>query len=324
MLDVYFYEAFEEEEQALKNYLPPRISAGFTWKTIQEQNDMIAPAKIISIRTQCHLPVEWAGQVDAILSRSTGFDHLQRFRSNVNEPIALGYIPLYCSRAVAEQAMLLWMSLLRKLPRQIQQFRTFERDGVTGWECQNKKLLVVGVGNIGSEIVKIGQGLGMQVMGVDLIQKYSFVDYYSIPQARTEADIIVCAMNLTTQNRNYFNYDFFKYCKFGIIFVNIARGEMSPSVDLLKLINEGYISGLGMDVYNKESELAVALRSGKEIDDPEIQSTLELASKENVIFTPHNAFNSAEAVVRKAEQSIKQIQSFLENGQFLWSVPLEK
>ena len=66
-------------------------------------------------------------------------------------------------RAVAEQAILLVMALLRKLPQQTQQFPRFHRDGLTGHECAGKKLLVVGVGNIGSEVVRIGQALGMAV-----------------------------------------------------------------------------------------------------------------------------------------------------------------
>jgi phosphoglycerate dehydrogenase-like enzyme len=40
----------------------------------------------------------------------------------------------------------------------------------------------------------------------------------------------------------------------------------------------------------------------------------------NVVLTPHNAFNTIEAVVRKSEQSIQQVQHFMETGEFLWPV----
>ncbi len=323
MLDVYFYEAFEEEEQALKSYLPDTVSAGFSWKTIQEKGDNDPPAKVISIRTQSQIPIKWASQLSGILSRSTGYDHLVKYLKQIDRKIALSYLPLYCSRAVAEHAMLLWMSLLRKLPRQIKQFQTFDRDGLTGIECQEKKLLIVGVGNIGSEIAKIGQGLAMEVMGVDLVEKFSFVNYYSIHEVLPKADIIVCAMNLTDQNVNYFNYDFLRKTKTGVIFINIARGEMSPAQDLQKLLDEGHLGGLGMDVYSEESELGVALRSTSASQSKEIQPIVELSKRENVIFTPHNAFNTAEAVARKAEQSIEQICTFLNTNRFIWPLPGE-
>ena len=74
--------------------------------------------------------------------------------------------------------MLMWMALLRKLPQQIQNFATFYRDGITGSECQGKTLLVVGVGNIGSEVARIGQGLGMNVLGVDIRSKTFFCKLY--------------------------------------------------------------------------------------------------------------------------------------------------
>ena len=68
--------------------------------------------------------------------------------------------------------------------------------GITGNETCGRNLLVVGVGNIGSEIVKIGQGLEMKVKGVDPIEKFDFVDYSTYEEAAPQADIIVAAMDL--------------------------------------------------------------------------------------------------------------------------------
>lgn len=323
MFDVFFYEAFAEEARTIKKYLPAGIKAGFGWETVQEKKDDKPAAGLISIRTQSRIPLEWGNQLAGILTRSTGYDHLLSYQAQIRKPLILGYLPLYCNRAVAEQAMLLWMALLRKLPRQMEQFSDFNRDGLTGWECENKTLLVVGVGNIGSQVVKIGQGLGMRVMGVDLVKKYDFVDYFSIEEALPRANIIVCAMNLTKDNPSYFNYERLKQAPKGVIFINIARGEFSPAVDLLRLLDEGHLDALGMDVYNRESELAVMFRSQESTNDRELQATRILSQKPNVIFTPHNAFNTIEAVERKSFQSVEQIKYFLDNGKFLWPLPPE-
>jgi D-lactate dehydrogenase len=303
-MDVFFYEAFEEEAAALRRHLPSSVRAGFTWKTTQEAGDAEPPSSLISIRTQSILPASWTGKVRGIVSRTTGFDHL------VGLQIPYGYLPHYCSRAVAEQAILLMMALLRKLPQQTGQFPKFHRDGLTGRECLGKKLLVVGVGDIGSEIVKIGIGLQMDVRGVDILQKYPYVTYSSIGEGLAWADVIVCAMNLTKENADYFNYRVLKRARRGVVFVNVARGELSPTNDLVKLLDEGHVGALALDVYENESALAVALRSGK--------SSFPLLGRPNVILTPHNAFNTAEAVERKSEQTIRQIEHFLQNGEFLW------
>jgi D-lactate dehydrogenase len=306
-MDVYFYEAFEEEVVALRQHLPTSVSAGFSDKTIQETGDREPPASLISIRTQSAIPAAWTGKVTGIISRTTGYDHL------VRQKIPCGYLPHYCSRAVAEQAILLIMALLRKLPQQVAQFPNFQRDGLTGQECMGKRLLVVGVGSIGAEIIKIAQALGMEVRGVDLVQRHDSVSYMSIDDGLPWADIIICAMNLTDANAGCFRHETLKRAKPGVIFVNIARGELSPTNDLARLLDEGHLGGLALDVYENESAVAIALRSGK--------TTFLLAGRPNVILTPHNAFNTTEAVARKAEQTVQQIQHFREHGTFLWVTP---
>jgi D-lactate dehydrogenase len=319
--DVYFYEAFEEEALEIQKYMPANIRAGYTWKTIQEAGHSEPVAPIISTRTQSQLPPDWSDQLEGILSRSTGYDHLINYKINTNTSARLAYLPLYCNRAVAEQAMLLWMALLRKLPRQIHNFNKFHRDGLTGFECEGKKLLVVGVGNIGSQIVKIGKGLGMQVHGVDLVVKHPDVEYVKFKEAVTDTDIIVSAMNLNSENTDYFNYSKLKMAKKGVIFVNIARGELSPINDLLRLIEEGHLGGLALDVYENETALAHALRQKEAITNNLIKATLKLAEYPNVILTPHNAFNTNEAVGRKAEQSVQQVEHYIKHNNFKWIVP---
>ena len=322
MQDVYFYEAFEEEAAALRRLMPEGINAGYTDATIQEAGHAEPPARLISIRTQSQIPLGWAAQLDAILSRSTGYDHLAAYAQATGRPLALGYLPLYCHRAVAEQAMLLWMALLRRLPRQMRQFHEFHRDGLTGAECEGRTLAVVGVGNIGHEVYSLGRGLGMRVLGVDRDPRHADVEYVSIDDALPQADVLVCAMDLNPSNPGYFDAAKWQRVKRGCIFVNISRGELSPSTALLDALNAGQLRGVGMDVYNHEAELAVALRSKQPSSDPEVLATLALASRDDCICTPHNAFNSNEAVERKSDHSAQQIVAYLKAGQFLWPAPV--
>jgi D-lactate dehydrogenase len=322
MHDVFFYEAFAEEEAALRKLLPSRMDAGFADPTVQETGHTAPPSRLISTRNQSRVPLAWREQLDGILTRSTGYDHLLDFAALPQPAPRLGYLPLYCHRAVAEQAMMMWMALLRKLPRQVRQFQSFDRDGLTGRECQGRTLVVVGVGNIGSEICQIGRALGMRVLGVDLDPRYPEVDFVSIDEALPQADVVVCAMDYNSSNRGYFGPEQLRKVKPGAVFVNISRGELSPSTALLGALRSGQLAGVGIDVYDHEPALATALRAGDTSDNPEVRAALELAKMENVICTPHNAFNSFEAVERKSEHSIRQIAAFLKTGQFEWPVPV--
>ncbi|MFA8449595.1 MAG: NAD(P)-dependent oxidoreductase [Bacteroidales bacterium] len=320
-MDVFFFEAFEEEAAALKKYLGEDIVAGFTWKTIQEYGAELPPAKLISVRTQSYLPEKWADKLEGVLSRSTGYDHLKAYKEKTQSKIGCGFLPIYCNRAVAEHALMMWMNLQRQFAQQVNNFESFLRDGITGWEIEKKKLLVVGVGNIGYEIVKIGKGLNMKVSCVDLKVKFPDEQYVQIEEGVRNADIIVCSMNLNNSNMNYFNYDLLKKSKKGCLFINISRGEMSPSCDLLRLLEENHLGGVGLDVFDAEKELAAVLRDKQNSDNSSVDAIIKMKEMSNVILTPHNAFNTVESVERKSIQSVEQINYFLREKRFIWSVP---
>lgn len=321
MHDVFFYEAFEEEAERLRAHMPAGIKAGYAAHTVQESGHASPPAPLVSIRTQSVIPASWGSSLRGLLSRSTGYDHVADYRRRAGGSFACGYLPLYCARAVAEQAALLWLALLRKLPQQTAHFAKFHRDGLTGGEAAGRRLLVVGVGNIGHDVARIGRGLEMAVAGVDIVRRHADVTYTDIESGLRDADVIVCAMSLNPASNGYFRYERLRGAPPGAIFVNVARGEMSPSADLLRLVNEGRLGGVGLDVFNREPELAVSLRTGRASEDPEVAALLELRDKPNVIITPHNAFNTAEAVERKAIQSVEQIVALAETGSFRWPVP---
>lgn len=320
-MDVFFYEAFEEEAVKIKHYLPSNIKAGFTWKTIQEYGEKKPPARLISLRTQSQIPFSWKEQLDGILSRSTGYDHLKRYQKASRSTLPMGYLPLYCHRAVAEQALLLMLSLTRKLPSQMRNFSNFHRDGLTGGELMGKSLAVVGVGNIGSQLVEIGHGLGMKVFPVDIDHKFPELKYVGPAEALSQAHFVVCAMNLTEENEGYFDYQTLKQLPKSSFFINVSRGELSVSEDLCSLLEEGHLAGIGLDVYEEEQELAVSLREGKWSENPKVAAIMKLAQHPRVILTPHNAFNTTEGVDRKSKQSVEQAIQFLGKGEFVWKVP---
>ncbi|MGC9323761.1 MAG: NAD(P)-dependent oxidoreductase [Desulfomonilia bacterium] len=318
-MDVFFYETFAEELRLLKDHLPDTVTAGFSSVTVQDDPISSPPAGLICIRTQSVIPTSWKHLLQGVLTRSTGYDHIQSLHSDLN--IRCGYLPHYCSRAVAEQAMVLWTALFRKLPAQAKTFSVFNRDGLTGRECMGRTLLVVGVGNIGYEVCRLGEALGMNVVGVDIVQRHSDVRYVSLEEGLAQADVIVCAMNLTDDNMEYFDHETLRKARHGCVFINIARGELSPLKALVRLMEEGHLGGVALDVFEHESELSHHLRTGEGHEDGVIRSIRLLTQHDNVILTPHNAFNTEEALMRKVKQTIEQIEAFHGTGEFLWPLP---
>ncbi len=316
-----FYEVFEEEEKLLRRYLPRRIKAGFTRKTIQGKGSRRAPASLISIRTQSVIPPAWAKSLLGILTRSTGYDHLREYRIRHAPQMSCGYLPLYCARSVAEHAILVMMALLRRLKKQMKQFNRFHRDGLTGGECLGRCLLVIGVGHIGQEVVKLARGVGMRVLGLDLVKKMSDLKYVTLKQGLRDADAVICALPLTELTRGMLDYSRLSAARKGLVFVNVGRGEVAPAEDLRRLLKKGVLGGIALDVFEDEAGLAEDLRSGKRTLRKKEKTLLALNDQDQVILTPHNAFNTAEALERKAAQTCDAVLRFLARGTFPHSVP---
>ena len=324
--DAFFYEAFAEEAERLLHYAAAAgLRVGHSPLTIQETGHAAPPAPVVSLRTQSIFPPAWAPHLRGILTRSTGYDHLFAYRDAVGGACPpLGYLPLYCVRAVAEQALLLWTALLRRLPRQLAEFDRFRRDHLTGRENPGKTLALFGVGHIGYEIWRIATALGLIVRGVDPVRRHADVAYAEPAEALAQADIVVCAMNLTPRNRGYFSREVLAQAKRKPLLVNVARGEFTPAAVLEAALEEGLLSGVALDVFNEEATLAPALRTGNPAAlTPDNQALLRLHKRPDVLLTPHNAFNTAEAVERKSEQSVRALLHFRKAGQFLWPVPEE-
>ncbi len=317
MVDVKFYEVFAEEKELLKQYLPLKISASFESQTIQESGNKNCPAKLICTRTQSVIPQNWLTNIDGVLTRSQGYDHLMSFSNTVK----CGYLGCYCAPAVAEHAVITMQMLVRKVKLQMRHFHSFHREEMTGRQLKGMRALVIGVGNIGSEIVADTKKIGMEVKGVDLIKKMRNLDYVSLNKGLAWAEVIFCALPLTEETRGLLNYETLKKSGKEKYLINISRGEITPTADLRKLLDQNILAGVSLDVYEQESHMAGILRRGIEIGkNSPIRDILNLKDRDNVIFTPHNAFNTHEALKEKCRLTAEEVKRFLSKKQFRWKV----
>ena len=118
-----------------------------------------------------------------------------------------------------------------------------------------------------------------------------------------------------------FNYLTIQKARPRLIFINIARGDISPIEDLKKLIDNKILGGVGLDVYLQESTLAHHLRNDQKHKTAAEQIIMELSEREEVLFTPHNAFNTQEALEQKAALSVVAMIHYKKHGAFPCPVP---
>lgn len=122
------------------------------------------------------------------------------------------------------------------------------------------------------------------------------------------AEAIVCAMDLNPSSKGYFGYDRVGSVMKGQFLVNIASGEIILARDLKRLLDEKKLEGVALDVFENEASLGFQLRSGGLDVEKSSRVLVQLMEDPNVLFTPHNAFNSTNALSRKAEMTIRQLE----------------
>ncbi len=127
----------------MQRFLEGLVTCDFTSQTVQEAGHEFQPVRlIISIREQSVIPLTLSDKIKGILSLSTGYDHLNVYLKSLQRPLLCSYLEEYATSAVAEQAIMLAMTLLRKLSQQIKMFSSFARGCLTGEKCLGKNFSV--------------------------------------------------------------------------------------------------------------------------------------------------------------------------------------
>ena len=154
----------------------------------------------------------------------------------------------------------------------------WEKDRSLG-ELFGKKICIIGCGSVGTEVAKRFSAFGCKIIGVDLFsrndQQYSIMYHVNdIEKPLKQSDIIVLTVPLTEQTKYLINKDTIKFMKQNTILVNIARGQIINTDDLIDALKEKRIFGAVLDVFEEEP----------------LDTKSPLWKMENVIITPHNSF----------------------------------
>jgi cyclase len=160
---------------------------------------------------------------------------------------------------VADQALALLLALTRDLRSGTQGDWNKLKAEAKPQELHGKSMLLVGLGGIGTQIARRAEACGMRVMAIDpnmALVKPAFVFSVDRPAKLMEllpkADVVVLACPLTAQTRGMFGKPQFEAMKPTAYFINIARGGLVQTDDLLSTLQAKRIAGAGLDVTDPE------------------------------------------------------------------------
>ena len=209
--------------------------------------------------------------------------------------------------AATEHTMAMMLAMSRNIPiaNETMQKGEWNRKQYVGVELRNKTLGVIGMGRIGSGVAKRAMAFDMNVIAYDVnknltLEKY--VKYVSLNELLKQSDLISLHCPLTEDNYHMIDEAAISKMKDGVILVNTSRGSLIDTSDLIKGIRAGKFHGVGLDVYEEETDYIYADHSNEILPNP---ATSKLLDYPNVVMTSHQGFYTKEALRAIAETTLQ-------------------
>lgn len=216
----------------------------------------------------------------------TGIDHIAMDACRKNG-ILVSNCAGYSTAAVADLVFGLLISLYRNIPacnEVVRRERT--KDGLVGFELEGKKFGVVGTGAIGLRVAAIAQAFGCEVLAFSRTKKdVPGITYTDLDTLLSQCDIVSLHTPLNDSTRGLIGKEQLALMKKNAVLINTARGPVVDSQALAEVLNEERIAGACIDVFETE---------------PPVKKEHPLLNAKHVIATPHAAFATKEALVKRA------------------------
>ena len=250
----------------------------------------------------------YEGGVKLIALRSAGYNNVD-IRHAFGK-IHVVHVPAYSPYSVAEHAMALLLTSVRRIHKAYNRTRefNFSLNGLTGFDLHGKTVGVIGTGKIGMIFADICRGFGMHVLAYDRFPKPdSGIEYTELDELLKRSDVISLHCPLTEETRHMIDARAIDLMKKGVVLINTSRGALVDAEALLNGIKERRIGAACLDVYEEEADIFFNDLSGHIMSDDVLA---RLISMPNVIVTSHQAFLTEEALNNIAETTVNNILSY--------------
>ncbi|MBS3137008.1 hydroxyacid dehydrogenase [Candidatus Woesearchaeota archaeon] len=257
-----------------------------------------------------------------IATMSTGYDHID-IEECKKRNIAVYNVPFYGENTVAEHTFALILALSRKIHLSYDRTRVgnFSLENLRGFDLKGKTIGIIGTGHIGQHVARIAKGFEMKILAFDVYQDKKLAEtlgfrYISLNNLLKSSDIITLHAPYNKDTHHLLNSKNFHMIKKGAYLINTARGALIETDALVKALQQKKIAGAALDVLEGECYIREEkeLLKHKKYPNCDLKTVIEdqmLLHMENVIITPHNAFNSQEALQRIIDTTLDNIKSFV-------------
>ena len=331
-MKIAFFEIEDWEEEYIKNKLKNHNLLFFRDELNNEILNSFKDVDILSIFIYSKIDkkvLNKLSKLKAIVTRSTGFDHIDMKECKKRKILVLN-VPYYGENTVAEHTFALILALSRRIHKSYE--RTirgdFSLEGLRGFDLKGKTIGIIGLGHIGEHVARIANGFELKILVSTLhkdrkLEKKYKLKFSSLNELLKNSDIITLHCPLNKETYHLLNEKNIKLIKKGSYIINTARGGIIDTNALIKALSSGQIGGAALDVLEEESLIKEEKQLiSKKFPKEHLQNLLEnhvLLTFDNVIITPHNAFNSKEALLRILEITLENIKCVISNKK-CWNI----
>lgn len=331
---------FVETESAEQEFFAERLGA-HDLQFVSHLEEVGEDAEVISIFINSRITTDFLAshpRLRFIATRSTALDHID-LPACRERNVAIANVSDYGFTTVAEHTFALILALSRRL-REVMvapKAGRFSYAATRGFDLAGKTLGIVGMGRIGQRVAELAHAFQMSVLAFDIdhpdgLEKSLDFKYVPLEELLRGSDIVSLHTPLTAGTYHILNRETLAMCRKGVYIVNTARGSLIDTHALREALDSGQVDGAGLDVLQDErvmrrpvsdiiaADIVQHLRSDAlayDARDADRVRQLEelmlgdaVLSRSNVVFTPHVAFNSVEAVARVQETTIESIMAF--------------
>jgi len=231
----------------------------------------------------------------------TGYDHVD-MEACKKRGLTVCNAAGYATNSVVELTFGLIISLLRNIPKCNEVVRMGgTRQGLIGNDLSGKTLGIIGTGAIGLRVAEVGKAFGCALLGYSQTERKEAtalgLKYTDLKTLVTESDVITIHSPLTEKTKDLLSWEEFKLMKPTVLVIQTSRGGTINEEAFAEALNNKKIAGGGIDVFIQEPPVS--------LDNP-------LLKTDSSIMSPHVAFATKEALIRRAEIAFKNIACWFE------------
>lgn len=230
----------------------------------------------------------------------TGVDHID-LEACREKGVTVCNCAGYSTVAVADLVFGMLLSLYRNIPACNEAVRREgTKDGLVGFELAGKKFGIVGTGAIGLRVARLAHAFGCEVYAYSRTEKeIDWVHYMPLEELLGTCDIVSLHTPLTKETHHLICRENLALMKKSAVLINTARGPVVDSEALAEALNQGKIAGAAVDVFETE---------------PPVSKDHPLFHAKNTLVTPHVAFATKEAMVKRAHIAFQNVRAWQEGA----------